>query len=121
MIWFRDTTLKPVGITIPIATTLALRWRRTARSPLRLFSMTILTEEVSFPEYGPQKYKPTPGSALVFSASILHGVSPVTRGRRYVFLTFLFDEEAEKVRLANLRPVSHSQPDPKCPPSARAR
>jgi hypothetical protein len=93
----------------------------------RRFAVTIVLNddfdggEVSFPEYGPQKYKPTPGSALVFSASILHGVSPVTRGRRYVFLTFLFDEEAEKVRLANLRPVSHSQPDPKCPPSARAR
>ena len=37
----------------------------------------------------------------MFSASILHQVSRVTRGRRYVFLTFLFDEEAERLRQAN--------------------
>ena len=37
----------------------------------------------------------------MFSASILHQVSRVTRGRRYVFLTFLFDEDAERLRQAN--------------------
>jgi hypothetical protein len=35
----------------------------------------------------------------------------VTRGRRYVFLTFLFDEEAERVRQANLRAMQ-AQPQP---------
>ena len=30
-------------------------------------------------------------------------MSPVTRGRRYVFAASLFDEVAEKVRLANLQ------------------
>lgn len=59
--------------------------------------------EISFPEYSPQSFKAAPGAAVVFSASILHQVSRVTRGRRYVFLTFLFDEEAERVREANLR------------------
>jgi hypothetical protein len=59
--------------------------------------------EISFPEYSPRSFKPAPGTAIVFSASILHQVSRVTRGRRYVFLTFLFDEEAERVRQANLR------------------
>jgi hypothetical protein len=48
----------------------------------------------------------------VFSASILHEVSRVTRGRRYVFLTFLFDEEAERVRQANLRAVQEAQREP---------
>ena len=59
--------------------------------------------EISFPEYSPRTFKAAPGTAVVFSASILHQVSRVTRGRRYVFLTFLFDEEAERVRQANLQ------------------
>lgn len=68
--------------------------------------------EICFPEYNPQGYRPAAGGAVVFSASILHAVAPVTRGRRYVFLTFLFDEAAEKVRLANLSPVPRSPPIP---------
>ena len=68
--------------------------------------------EISFPEYGPQTFKAAPGTAVVFSASILHEVSRVTRGRRYVFLTFLFDEEAERVRQANLRAVQEAQRQP---------
>jgi predicted 2-oxoglutarate/Fe(II)-dependent dioxygenase YbiX len=68
--------------------------------------------EISFPEYTPQSFKAAPGTAIVFSASILHEVSRVTRGRRYVFLTFLFDEEAERVRQANLRAVQQAQRQP---------
>jgi 2OG-Fe(II) oxygenase superfamily len=65
--------------------------------------------EISFPEYSPPSFKAAPGTAVVFSASILHQVSRVTRGRRYVFLTFLFDEEAERVRQANLRAVQEQR------------
>jgi predicted 2-oxoglutarate/Fe(II)-dependent dioxygenase YbiX len=68
--------------------------------------------EISFPEYSPRTFKAAPGTAIVFSASILHQVSRVTRGRRYVFLTFLFDEEAERVRQANLRAVQGAQRQP---------
>jgi predicted 2-oxoglutarate/Fe(II)-dependent dioxygenase YbiX len=68
--------------------------------------------EISFPEYSPQSFKPAPGTTVVFSASILHQVSRVTRGRRYVFLTFLFDEEAERLRQANLRAVHEAQRQP---------
>jgi predicted 2-oxoglutarate/Fe(II)-dependent dioxygenase YbiX len=68
--------------------------------------------EISFPEYSPQTFKAAPGTAVVFSASILHEVSRVTRGHRYVFLTFLFDEEAERVRQANLRAVQEAQRQP---------
>lgn len=57
--------------------------------------------EVSFPEYGPRGYKPPPGGAVVFSCSLLHAVSKVTRGRRYAFLPFLYDDEAAKIREAN--------------------
>jgi len=48
--------------------------------------------ELRFPEYGPQRYRPAPGEALVFSGSLLHEVLPVTRGRRFVLLSFLFNE-----------------------------
>jgi predicted 2-oxoglutarate/Fe(II)-dependent dioxygenase YbiX len=65
--------------------------------------------EISFPEYSPQAFKAAPGTAVVFSASILHQVSRVTRGRRYVFLTFLFDEDAERLRQANLRAAQEAR------------
>jgi predicted 2-oxoglutarate/Fe(II)-dependent dioxygenase YbiX/peroxiredoxin len=57
--------------------------------------------EVSFPEYNPRGFKPPPGGAVVFSCSLLHSVSKVTRGQRYAFLPFIYDEEAAKIREAN--------------------
>jgi peroxiredoxin/predicted 2-oxoglutarate/Fe(II)-dependent dioxygenase YbiX len=57
--------------------------------------------EVSFPEYGPRSFKPPIGGAAVFSCSLLHAVSTVTRGRRYAFLPFLYDDAAAKLREAN--------------------
>jgi predicted 2-oxoglutarate/Fe(II)-dependent dioxygenase YbiX len=35
---------------------------------------------------------------VVFSCSLLHEVTPVTSGTRYAFLSFLYDEEAQRVR-----------------------
>lgn len=58
--------------------------------------------ELSFPEYGPRTFKPPPGAAVVFSCSLLHAVSLVTKGRRYAFLPFLYDEAAAKLREENL-------------------
>lgn len=46
--------------------------------------------ELSFPEYGRQRYRPDPGEALVFSGAHLHQVHPVTHGRRFVLLSFLY-------------------------------
>jgi predicted 2-oxoglutarate/Fe(II)-dependent dioxygenase YbiX len=46
--------------------------------------------ELCFPEYGRQLYRPDPGEALVFSGAHLHEVRPVTAGRRFVLLSFLF-------------------------------
>ncbi len=57
--------------------------------------------EVVFPEYGTRRFKPPTGGAVVFSCSLLHLVTPVTRGRRFAFLPFLYDEAAAKVREAN--------------------
>lgn len=59
--------------------------------------------EVSFPEYGPRSFKPPAGGAVVFSCSLLHAVSKVTRGRRYVFLPFLYDDAAARIRERNNR------------------
>lgn len=51
--------------------------------------------ELRFPEYGPDRYRPAAGEALVFSGAHLHEVLPVTRGRRFVLLSFIFGETAK--------------------------
>jgi predicted 2-oxoglutarate/Fe(II)-dependent dioxygenase YbiX len=50
--------------------------------------------ELRFPEYGPERYRPAAREALVFSGAHLHEVLPVTRGRRFVLLSFVFGDEA---------------------------
>ncbi len=57
--------------------------------------------ELSFPEYGPRSFKPPPGGAVVFSCSLLHTASKVTRGKRYAFLPFLYDDDAAEERERN--------------------
>jgi predicted 2-oxoglutarate/Fe(II)-dependent dioxygenase YbiX len=57
--------------------------------------------EIHFPEYSRRGFKPPPGGAVVFSCSLLHAVSPVTAGKRYAFLPFLYDEAAARIREAN--------------------
>ena len=58
--------------------------------------------ELLFPEFDDRGYSPPAGGALVFSASLLHEALPVTRGARYVVLSFLHGEAAEQRRLAAL-------------------
>ena len=85
----------------------AHRDNTTAGTAHRRFAVSInLNNEfeggrISFPEYGPRDFKPPVGGAVVFSCSLLHAVSPVTKGRRFAFLPFLYDDEAAKVREAN--------------------
>lgn len=64
--------------------------------------------EVSFREYGPRSFKAPPGGAVVFSCSLLHRVSKVTRGRRYAFLPFLYDDAAARLREENARYVGET-------------
>jgi peroxiredoxin/predicted 2-oxoglutarate/Fe(II)-dependent dioxygenase YbiX len=54
--------------------------------------------EVRFPEYNPRGYKAPPGWAVVFPCAILHAVARVTKGRRYAFLPFVYDEGGKKIR-----------------------
>jgi len=70
--------------------------------------------DLRFPEYGPRTYRPPPGGAVVFSCSLLHEATAMTRGRRYAFLPFLYDEAAAEIRTANLKylDLNPAQPEP---------
>ena len=57
--------------------------------------------DLVFPEFGRRSYRAPCGGAIVFSCGALHQVTPVTRGRRYAFLAFLYDESDAVKREAN--------------------
>jgi len=57
--------------------------------------------DLVFPEFGRRSYRAPCGGAIVFSCGALHQVTPVTRGRRYAFLAFLYDENDAAKRKAN--------------------
>jgi predicted 2-oxoglutarate/Fe(II)-dependent dioxygenase YbiX len=57
--------------------------------------------DLRFPEFGQQTYRPPTGGAVVFSCSLLHEATPVTKGTRYAFLPFLYDEAHQKIRDEN--------------------
>jgi predicted 2-oxoglutarate/Fe(II)-dependent dioxygenase YbiX len=57
--------------------------------------------DLMFPEFGRRMYRPPAGGALVFSCGALHQVTPVTKGKRYAFLAFLYGEEDAKKREQN--------------------
>lgn len=86
----------------------------------RRFAMTVNLNadgfeggELMFPEYGRALHKPSTGTALVFSCSLLHEARPVTAGRRYAFLPFFYDDEGAQIRQRNrgyLGPI-HPPPD----------
>lgn len=59
--------------------------------------------ELRFPEFGFRMYRPPTGGAVVFSCTLLHEVRPVTKGRRYAFLPFIYDDEAARLREDNQR------------------
>lgn len=75
----------------------------------RRFAVTINLNEgyeggdLCFPEFGWQTFRTSPGDAIVFSCSLLHEVRPVTRGRRYAFVSFFYDERSQKMRDAYAR------------------
>jgi predicted 2-oxoglutarate/Fe(II)-dependent dioxygenase YbiX/peroxiredoxin len=62
--------------------------------------------DLCFPEFGPQTYRAPTGGAVVFSCSLLHEARAVTRGRRYAFLPFLYDDDGARTRERNLAFVS---------------
>lgn len=62
--------------------------------------------DLRFPEFGDRSYRAPTGGAVVFSCSLLHEALPVTRGRRYATLPFLYDDEGARIREQNLGKVS---------------
>ena len=58
--------------------------------------------DLAFPEFGPQTYRAPTGGAVVFSCSLLHEARPVTSGKRYAFLPFLYDDAGARLREDNL-------------------
>ncbi len=85
----------------------------TAGSAHRRFAVTLNlnTEDydggaLRFPEFGARTYRPPTGGATVFSCGLLHEATPVTRGERFAFVPFLFDDDDEKIRAANLARVA---------------
>ena len=74
--------------------------------------------DLRFPEFGRRTYRPPTGGAVVFSCSVLHEATPVTRGVRYAFLPFLYDDAGAKVRAANLHLLDLSA-DPNPPDADR--
>ena len=57
--------------------------------------------DLRFPEFGGRTYRAPTGGAIVFSCSLMHEATPVTRGRRFAFLPFLYDEAAARIREQN--------------------
>ena len=57
--------------------------------------------DMVLPEFGRRAYRAPVGGAMVFSCGALHQVTPVTSGRRYAFLAFLYGEADAATREAN--------------------
>lgn len=64
--------------------------------------------DLRFPEFGARTYRAPTGGAVVFSCGLLHEATPVTKGERFAFLPFLYDDAAAKVREANNKYLDES-------------
>lgn len=49
------------------------------------------------------------GDTIIFDSNILHGVQPVTSGKRQVLISFMWDEEGEQIRQKNNPTISNSR------------
>lgn len=74
--------------------------------------------DLRFAEFGRRTYRPPTGGAVIFSCSLLHEATPVTKGTRYAFLPFFYDDAAAKIREENARYIV---PQPSAPESTSAR
>lgn len=70
----------------------------------RRFALSVFLSEdfeggdLIFPEYNRKPHRAPKGWGIVFPCAILHGVTTVTRGRRFVFLPFLYDEDGATMK-----------------------
>ena len=49
------------------------------------------------------------GDTIIFDSNILHGVQPVTSGKRQVLISFMWDEEGEQIRQKNNPKINNSR------------
>jgi len=68
--------------------------------------------DLRFAEFGPKTWRPPAGGAAVFSCAVMHEALRVTRGRRYAFLPFLYDEAGAEVLAAYTARVGAPTPEP---------
>lgn len=75
----------------------------TPQTQHRRFALTLVLNgedfeggSLRFPEFGDGTYQPGTGDAVVFSCSLLHEVLDITRGHRFVLLSFLYDEGGQR-------------------------
>jgi predicted 2-oxoglutarate/Fe(II)-dependent dioxygenase YbiX len=71
--------------------------------------------DLRFPEFGRKTYRPPTGGAVVFACGLQHEATPVTKGRRYAFLPFLYDEAGQVVREANAGLLDPTPAKPQTP------
>jgi predicted 2-oxoglutarate/Fe(II)-dependent dioxygenase YbiX len=65
--------------------------------------------DLTFPEFGTRTYRAPHGGAVVFSCGALHQVTPMTRGKRYAFLAFLYSEADARLREFNNAKIAQSE------------
>ena len=66
--------------------------------------------DLFFPEFSARGFCPPPGGAVIFSTALLHAVRPVTKGRRYACLPFVFNQTS----------LDYAKKQEHRPPSAKA-
>ena len=74
--------------------------------------------DLRIPEFGTRTYRAPTGGAVIFSCSLLHEATPVTKGKRYAFLPFFYDDAAAKIRDENRKFVVTEKPAQAAAPAA---
>jgi peroxiredoxin len=95
----------------------AHRDNTTPLSAFRKFAVTINLNaeeyeggDLCFPEYGTGLYRCPTGGAVVFSCTLRHEAKPISKGRRFAYLPFLYDRASHQQYVAAHRqafPESH--------------
>ena len=73
--------------------------------------------DLRFAEYGSKVYRAPTGGAVVFSCSLLHECTSMTKGTRYCFLPFIYDDDSARLRDENMKFLG-AEPEPEAEPEA---
>lgn len=49
------------------------------------------------------------GDAIIFKSNLLHGVEPITNGKRQVLISFMWDDDGEQIRQTNNPTINNSR------------